>query len=96
MYSTGAWGLHLGNKNDIVKTLGELPGDVLVFGNIDPAGIIRMASPEVVGAEVTRLLEATAAFPNFVLSSGCDIPAGVPPANIDAYQAALDQYNSGR
>lgn len=96
MLSTGAWGLHFGNNNDIKKTLAELPGDVLVMGNIDPAGMFRMGSCDQVGAETTRLLEATTAYPNFVISSGCDIPPLVPVANVDAFQAALDRFNAKR
>lgn len=96
MLSTGAWGLHFGNKNDVSKTLAELPGDVLVMGNIDPAGIFRLGTPGQVETETARLLDATAAYPNFVLSSGCDIPPLVPAANVDAFQAALDRFNAGR
>ena len=42
---------------------------------------------------VTQLLEQTAAYPNFVLSTGCDVPPGVPEANIQVYYAALAAYN---
>ena len=96
MLSTGAWGLHFGNKNDLSRTLAEIPNDVLVMGNVDPAGIFRLGSPEQVRVETDKLLAATAAYPNFVLSSGCDIPPLVPAANVDAFQAALDRFNAGR
>jgi uroporphyrinogen decarboxylase len=96
MLSTGAWGLHFGNKNDLSQTLAEMPNDVLVMGNVDPAGIFRLGTPEQVRAETTKLLEATGAYPNFVLSSGCDVPPKVPAANVDAFQAALDRFNAER
>ena len=96
MLSTGAWGLHFGNKNDMGKTLAELPRDVLLMGNVDPAGAFRMGTPADVLATTTQLLEATAAYPNFILSSGCDIPPLVPAANVDAFQLALDRFNAGR
>ncbi len=96
MLSTGAWGLHFGNKIDMVKTLAELPADMLLMGNIDPAGVFRMGMPEQVLAETTRLLEATAAYPNFIISSGCDIPPLVPEANVDAFELALMRFNAGR
>ncbi len=91
-----AWGLHFGNKIDMVKTLAELPADMLLMGNIDPAGVFRMGTPEQVLAETTRLLEATAAYPNFIISSGCDIPPLVPEANVDAFELALMRFNTGR
>ena len=40
------------------------------------------------------LLEETKQYPNFVLSSGCDLPPGVPLENLDAYNRALKEYNS--
>jgi uroporphyrinogen decarboxylase len=96
MLATGAWGLHFGNRNDLPRTLAELPRDVLVMGNVDPAGMFRMGSTEQIGAATHALLEATAAWPNFILSSGCDIPPQTPAANVDAFQAALDRFNAGR
>jgi len=95
MLSTGAWALHFGNKNNLPKTLTEIPGNVLVMGNVDPAGVFRLGTPEQVRAETERLLRATAAHPNFVLSSGCDVPPLVPAANVDAFQTALEQFNAG-
>ena len=96
MLATGAWGLHFGNKNDLPRTLAELPGDVLVMGNLDPAGPFRTGTPAQVKGETTRLLDATAPYANFILSSGCDLPPLVPAANVDAFQEALDAFNAGR
>lgn len=96
MLSTGAWGLHFGNKNAMARTLAELPNDMLLMGNIDPAGALRRGTPEQVVAETTDLLKATAIYPNFILSSGCDIPPRVPAANIDAFQSALERFNADR
>ena len=36
---------------------------------------------------------ATAPWPNFVLSSGCDVPPGVKMENIRAFFRALEDYN---
>ncbi|MCQ5183170.1 methylcobamide--CoM methyltransferase, partial [Parabacteroides distasonis] len=33
-------------------------------------------------------------YPNFILSSGCDIPPLVPSNNIDAFYQALEEYNN--
>ena len=92
MLSTGAWGLHFGNKNDMGKTLAELPRDVLLMGNVDPAGAFRMGTPADVLATTTQLLEATAAYPNFILSSGCDIPPLSSWDNIRAFFKAVSDY----
>lgn len=95
MAATGAHGLHFGNAVNMTDILPQVPATILVFGNLDPAGLFRNGSPEQVGEATARLLEATADFPNFVISSGCDIPPGSPLRNLDAFFAALDKYNQG-
>ena len=67
---------------------------MLVFGNIDPACILRHGKPSDVLSATQMLLEQTVSYPNFVLSSGCDIPPGTPLENIDAFYAALRQFNA--
>ena len=54
-----------------------------------------MAGPATVKEATLQLLEATRAYPNFILSSGCDIPPYTPSANIDAFYAALEEFNNG-
>ena len=94
MVATGAKAYHFGNAASMTEALEQCPQDALVMGNIDPVGVLRQMSPEGVEQAVTQLLEQTAAYPNFVLSTGCDVPPGVPEANIRAYYAALAAYNS--
>jgi uroporphyrinogen decarboxylase len=93
MVSTGARALHFGNQADMVTALGEVPRDRLVLGNLDPAGLLKMGTPEAVGAAADALLEASARYPNFILSSGCDTPPGTPEANLWAMFAAVERAN---
>ena len=65
----------------------------MVFGNLDPVGIIKNGTPEIIRAETLELLNKTASFKNFVLSSGCDVPPGTKIENIDALFNALNEYN---
>ena len=88
MIATGAAGLHFGNRADMVTALETCPPDRLVMGNIDPVGILKLVSPEEVREAVTDLLEKTAPYPNFILSTGCDVPPGIPEANIQAFYEA--------
>lgn len=94
MVETGAAGLHFGNKIDMVQTLKECPDDVLVMGNIDPVGILKMETPEQVKATTADLLQRTAAWKNYVLSTGCDVPPHIPIVNIKAFYEALREYNA--
>lgn len=94
MVESGAAGLHFGNRCDMVQALRDCPQDVWVMGNLDPVGVIQQASPDKVYAETSALLQATREWPNFILSTGCDVPPHVPFENIEAFYKALDAYNS--
>lgn len=95
MVGTGAAGFHFGNAVDMMDILPQVPPDKLVFGNIDPARIIRNGTPETIKAITTDLIKRTAQFKNFVISSGCDIPPGTSFENIDAMFEAIAEYNQG-
>lgn len=94
MIETGAAALHFGNAVNMEEVLEACPSDILVMGNIDPVGILKQASPEVVYRETSNLLAKTASYRNFVLSSGCDMPPMVPVENIQAFYKALDDFNA--
>lgn len=64
--------------------LPQAPTSVLVFGNLDPAKLIKTESPESIKTAVKKLRDETAEYNNFILSSGCDIPPGTPLENIEA------------
>lgn len=94
MLASGADALHVGNAVDIVKILQQVPADIPVMGNLDPVGVLRDMDPAGVYQAASDLLNRTSGFPNFVLSSGCDMPPGVPHDNIMAYVDALNDYNN--
>ncbi len=93
MVSTGAAALHFGNRCNIVDALPKIPADMLVLGNIDPVWVLKSGAAEAVSSVTLQLLIDTRGFPNFVLSSGCDIPPRVPIENIDAFFRALNNFN---
>ncbi len=96
MVATGAHALHFGNKIDMVQALNDCPADVIVMGNLDPVGVFKMGTPDEVYAQTRELLEKTANYANFVISSGCDIPPHASNANIEAFFSAVKKYNTGR
>ena len=94
--STGAMAYHFGNAVDLEKDiLAKVPTSVVVMGNIDPAGVLRMGTPESVRQATTELLQKCSTYPNFVLSSGCDIPPKTPWENLDAFFAAAEDFYKG-
>lgn len=43
-------------------------------------------------AATIEVLETCAGYPNFVISTGCDVPPMAPLENIDAFFAAVDEF----
>ena len=90
--STGADAYHFGNSIDMAEMMAKMPADVVVMGNVDPAGVLRQGTPETVRAATLDVMERCCSYPNFVISSGCDIPPATPWENLDAFFAAAEEY----
>lgn len=91
---TGLKAFHFGAPMDITAALGKVSPDVILCGNLDPAGVFVQLPPAGITARAGQLLAATAAHRNFVLSSGCDLPPNAPLASLDAFYEALKQANT--
>ncbi len=92
MLSIGAAAYHFGDAGDIVAMLPQFPADVLVLGNVDPVRYFFSGTPESVREATLSLMAKCTQYPNFIISSGCDIPPTAPWANIDAFFAAVDEF----
>ena len=53
----------------------------------------KMSTSEQVKQSAKNLLEQTAKYKNFVLSSGCDVPPEVSLENVSAFYEALAEFN---
>lgn len=92
--SCGAMGFHFGNAIDMAEILPLMPKDVLVMGNVAPAQELRNGTPESVRKATLEVMEKCGGYPNFVISTGCDVPPMSPWENIDAFFAAVEEYYS--
>jgi len=90
--ATGASAFHFGNAIDMSEMLKLIPPDKLVMGNVSPSEQFREGAPESVRAATLAVLEKCGNAPNFILSSGCDIPPASPIENIDAFFAAAKEF----
>lgn len=90
----GAGAYHFGNAVSMKAIMERLPSDVLAMGNIDPSAQFLSGTPETIQAATRQLMGDCAQYPNFVISSGCDIPPMSPWANIDAFFEAVQQFYS--
>lgn len=89
---TGAAAYHFGNAVSMEDMLRQMPSDVLTMGNVDPVSAIRNGTPEKVRQDTLAIMEACCKYPNFLISSGCDIPPAAPWENIDAFFAAVEEF----
>ena len=89
IYDLGAAAYHFGNAVDMAAILGRTPADILAMGNIDPAGEFAGGTVDSITAATCSLMEKCGSYPNFLPSSGCDIPAHARWENIDAFFTAL-------
>lgn len=77
---------------DLPRVAEKVNEKVIIMGNINPSGNIFKSEPEVVKKDVMKLLKVMEPFPNFVLSTGCDLPQETPIENISAFMHAGRNY----
>jgi uroporphyrinogen decarboxylase len=77
---------------DLPAVAKSLPPAVVIVGNINPTGTILSGRPDEVELETTELLSRMAPYPNFVLSTGCDLPQETPIETIHAFMRAGRRY----
>ncbi len=89
IYELGAAAYHFGNAIDMEAIMKVTPADILVMGNIDPAGQFASGTVESITSATKELMAKCGSYKNFVPSSGCDIPAHAKWENIHAFFKAV-------
>ncbi len=75
---------HFGNAINMTDIISEMPADSVVMGNIDPL-LFKDGTTEDIISSVQKLYDECGKYRNFMISSGCDIPANAKWENLDAY-----------
>jgi uroporphyrinogen decarboxylase len=91
MVRSGVNGVSLDSPDvgvDLAAVAKTLPEDVVVIGNVNPATTMRFGSPAEVRGQVDDLLRSMERYPNFILSTGCDLPQETPVENIRVFMEA--------
>ena len=89
--SCGAAAYHFGNAINLADMIPYIPADCLVMGNVDPA-TFTFGTPEKIREETLGVMRDCCENPNFVISSGCDIPPVAKWENIDAFYHAAKYF----
>jgi len=77
---------------DLPAVAKSLATQAVIVGNINPTGTLLNGRPAQVEAETTELMKQMDFYPNFVLSTGCDMPQETPLENIHAFMRAGRRY----
>lgn len=88
----GAAGYHFGAPMDLEQALQAVPPNTIICGNLDPARIFVHSDPCEVAEAARQLLAKHRRHKNFVLSSGCDIPAKTSLDVLDAFFATVGSF----
>ena len=91
---TGAAAYHFGNSIDMAEMMQHIPANVVAMGNVDPAREFRHGTPDSIRKATLDVMEKCCQYPNFVISSGCDIPPLSSWDNIDAYFKTVEEFYS--
>jgi len=92
IFANGAAAYHFGNAVKLPVMLEKAPEGVPVMGNVDPAGVLRFGTVEEVRAATRAVLEECSEYPDFLLSSGCDIPPLTPWENLHAFFETAEEF----
>lgn len=89
---TGSAAYHFGNAINMTKVLDAFPADIIAMGNVDPAAILCNGTPEMVRESTLEVMRTCSKYKNFIISSGCDVPAHSPWENLYAFFDAVDEF----
>ncbi len=95
MTETGVDALSLDSKEagvDLTLVAKRIPENVVMIGNLSPTGSMLTGKPGDVKREVLNLLEEMEPYPNFILSTGCDLPQEVSVENIITFVKTGREY----
>lgn len=82
---------HFGNAVKLCEMLPSFGEDTVVMGNVDPV-LLRTGTPQEVAEQTKNILNECNMFSNFLLSTGCDIPADAKWENLDAYFRTVGEF----
>ncbi len=77
-------GFELDYKTDAVLAKSSVGAKHVLFGNIDPSGVIARGTPALIREKTRQLISLWKPGGLFVLNAGCAIPANTPEENIRA------------
>ncbi|HMP77652.1 MAG TPA: uroporphyrinogen decarboxylase family protein [Kiritimatiellia bacterium] len=85
-------GFELDYKTDVVKAKSTVGAGHVLFGNIDPSGVVARGTAAQVREAAEKLMAVWKPGGRFILNAGCAIPESTPPENIAALVASAREF----
>jgi len=85
IFTSGAGVYHFGAQVDLAAALEEVDSSTILAGNVDPASIFYGGTQDDVRRKTKEMVRLASQHRNFIISSGCDLPPGVPVENMEAF-----------
>jgi uroporphyrinogen decarboxylase len=85
MNVSGVDALSLDSDVDLANVAKVIDEKIALIGNLCPTGKIMSGSSNDVQQDVEKLLDSMHDVPNFILSTGCDLPSEVPEENVSSF-----------
>lgn len=82
---------HFGNAIKLSDVIAKLPSDRIVMGNVDPV-LLKDGTPDSVASVTEQIFKECSEYDNFMISTGCDVPANAKWENIDAYFETVKKH----
>jgi uroporphyrinogen decarboxylase len=92
MTQSGAYGLSLDSDVNFPEIANQVPPGIILIGNLAPVDVMMQGDNQTVVNAAGSLLKSMEPFPDFILSSGCDLPLETPLENIKTLVQTARSY----
>lgn len=89
---SGAEIYHFSTPMDIPQALQQVDENIILSGNLDPVAVFFQGTEDDVRQKTLELAETAKSHKNFIISSGCDIPPGVPLRNLEVFYSTIASH----
>ncbi len=85
-------GFEFDHKTDPLIAKQTVGARHVLFGNVDPSGVLALGTPQMVREKTRQLISAWKPAGRFVLNSGCALPSSTPAENIRAFIETAHEF----
>ncbi|MBR4868715.1 MAG: uroporphyrinogen decarboxylase family protein [Clostridia bacterium] len=96
LLTVGADIYHFGDAIGLEEVRDQIPGNVMFSGNVSPVSCFKTGDSQTMADQTRNVLNSCGNLPNFIPSSGCDIPPDASLENADVFFATVEAFYHGR